>query len=251
MTAAAIRAEAVKLVRSPVGAITAVTYVGGLTALCAVIIAAARSGDRELIAKLGSSVTFDWAGLLNAAAQITGAAGFIASGVVAAWIFAREFTDNTITALFALPISRAKIALAKTTAYLAWLITVSALIVIALLCTGTAFSFGALTPDLGAALLRQFALAALTGIAVLPVAWVATATRSLLAAIGTAIGLVVVAQIGVLSGGAGWIPFAAPALWALSAGHAVSPVQLSLTVLVGIVSTAATVAAWRRLQLDR
>ena len=91
----------------------------------------------------------------------------------------------------------------------------------------------------------------LTGIAVLPVAWVASGTRSLLASVGAAIGLVVAAQIGVLSGAGAWMPLAAPTLWALSSGAAVTPAQLGLTVLVGIISVAGTVAVWRGLQLDR
>lgn len=247
----ALRAEVVKLARSPVGIVAALAYVGGLTALCAVIVGISRSGDRDLIAKLGPSIAFDWMGLLNAAAQITGAGGFIASGVVVAWVFAREFADGTVTGLLALPVSRSDIALAKTIAFLLWVVSVSVGAALALLLTGLAFGFGVPSPDEGQALARQVALSVLTGIAVLPVAWVASGTRSLLASVGAAIGLVVAAQIGVLSGAGAWMPLAAPTLWALSSGAAVTPAQLGLTVLVGIISVAGTVAVWRGLQLDR
>lgn len=44
---------------------------------------------------------------------------------------------------------------------------------------------------------------------------------------------------------------AAPALWAMSSGTAVTPVQLALAIAVGIVFAALTCAAWARLQLNR
>ena len=248
---AAMRCELLKLLRSPVGVITVAAFVGGATALSAVILAVARSGDSALIAKLGSNVAFDWAGLLAAAAQITGAGGFIACGVIAAWVFAREFTDGTITGLFALPVSRGSIALAKAAATLVWVVVASALLASALLVVGLAFGFGMPGPADWAGLGRQVVLAVLTGVVVLPVAWIATATRSLLAAIGGTIGLLVVAQIGVLSGAGGWLPFAAPALWALTSGTGVSWLQLAIAVMVGALSVGGTTLAWRNLQLDR
>ncbi|HET6301981.1 ABC transporter permease [Microbacterium sp.] len=248
---AAIRCEAVKAARSLVGIIALVAYVGGVTALCSVVIALARSGDTQLIAKLGSSVTDDWAGLVSAAAQIAGAGGFVASGVVASWIFAREFADRTISRLFALPVSRGRIAIAKTAVFALWNLAAAVLTLALLLIAGTALGLGAPSPDEWAALVRIPVLVVLTALAVLPVAWVASITGSLLAAIGSAVGLLVVTQVGVLSGSGGWMPFAAPALWAMSGGAAVTIGQLALTGCVGAVALAATVVVWRRLQLDR
>lgn len=248
---AAIRCEAGKTVRSLVGIITIVAYVGGVTTLCSVIITIARSGDTQLIAKLGSSVTVDWAGLVSAAAQITGAGGFVASGVVAAWIFAREFADRTGSRLFALPVSRGRIAIAKIAVLGLWNLAAAVLILALLLIAGSVLGLGVPTPGEWAALARIPILVVLTAIAVLPVVWVASITGSLLAAVGSAVGLLVVTQVGVLSGSGGWMPFAAPALWAMPGGASVSAGQLTLTAGVGAVAAVATVVVWRRLQLDR
>lgn len=79
----------------------------------------------------------------------------------------------------------------------------------------------------------------------------ATVARSLLAAVGGTILLVIAAQVGALAGAGGWMPLAAPALWALSAGSAVSVGQLALTVLVSVIFAVLTWVAWSRLQLDR
>ena len=143
---AAVRCELLKLLRSPVGVITPTVFVGGGTALTAVILAVVRSGDRALIAKLGSGVAFDWAGLLAAAAQITGAGGFIACGVIVSWVFAREFTDNTVTGLFALPVSRGSIALAKAAATLVWVAVAAVLLASSLLVVGLAYRLGMPSP---------------------------------------------------------------------------------------------------------
>ncbi|WP_349827867.1 hypothetical protein [Brevibacterium litoralis] len=72
-------------------------------------------------------------------------------------------------------------------------------------------------PDVAAwaGLGRQVVLGVLTAVVAVPVAWVAIVARSVLAAVGGAIGLVVVAQVGALTGLGGWVPPVAPALWAL------------------------------------
>ena len=47
------------------------------------------------------------------------------------------------------------------------------------------------------------------------------------------------------------MPLAAPALWAVSLGAAVTPIQLALLVPFGALFVLLTALTWRRLQLDR
>lgn len=61
---------------------------------------------------------------------------------------------------------------------------------------------------------------------------------------GGAIALVIIAQIGSLAGTGGWMPLAAPALWAMSAGTAVNTVQLFLTTALGVIFGVLTCATW-------
>lgn len=248
---AAIRVEALKLVRSPVGVIGSLALVAGTLALLGGITAALASGNPELTAKVGIAATLDWAGLLAGAAQITSAGALLGFGVVLSWMFGREFTDGTITGLFALPVSRARIALAKLAVYAVWAIVVSVLLTLGILALGLALNYGAPTAEVWAALGRHAVLTILTAAVAIPVAWVATVTRSLLAAVGGAITLVIVAQVGVLAGAGGWMPLAAPALWAMSSGAAVGPLQLTLTVAFSAAFIALTSASWARLQLNR
>ncbi len=248
---AAIRVEALKLARSPVGTIGTIALVAGTLALLGGITAALAGGNPELIAKVGTAGTLNWRGLLAATAQITAAGGLLGFGVVLSWIFGREFTDGTITGLFALPISRARIALAKLAVYGVWACAVSLILALGILALGLILGYGAPTADAWAGLGRQGVLAVLTAAIAVPAAWIATVTRSLLAAVGGTIALVIIAQVGALAGAGGWMPLAAPALWAMSEGAAVSAAQLALAVLLGIVFVAFTSAAWARLQLNR
>lgn len=247
----AVRVEALKLRRSPVGVVATLALLAGTLALLGGITAGIAGGSPELIAKVGPAARLDWQGLHAGAAQITAAGGLLGCGVVLAWIFGREFTDGTIGGLFALPVTRGQIALAKIVVYGLWVLIVAITLPLGLLGMGLMLGYG--TPD-GAAwlgLARLGVLMLLTGAVAVPVGWVATLTRSLLAAVGSAIALVVTAQVGALTGLGGWLPSAAPALWALSEARAVTPAQLGLTLAMAILFVGVTVASWSRLQLDR
>jgi ABC-2 type transport system permease protein len=100
-------------------------------------------------------------------------------------------------------------------------------------------------------LARQVCLGILTAAVALPAAWIASTTRSLLGGVGATIGLVIAAQVGVIAGAGGWMPLAAPALWAMSAGSGATALQLALSVVFGAIFAAATTLVWRPLQLDR
>ncbi|MEE2569137.1 ABC transporter permease [Pseudarthrobacter sp. J64] len=247
-----IGVEALKLRRSPVGVISTAAIVTGTLAILGGITAALASGDPAIVSKVGPvASTLDWDGLLAAAAQITSAGGFVGFGVVLSWMVGREFTDGTITGLFALPVSRSRIAAAKLAVYAVWSVAVSLMLCAGILLLGLALGYGLPGTDAWEALGRQWILGVLTAAAAVPVAWIATIARSILAAIGATIGLVVVAQVGALTGSGGWIPAAAPALWALSGGDAASAAQLGVTIAAAAAFGALTTWSWARLQLNR
>ncbi|CAM3473234.1 ABC transporter permease [Occultella aeris] len=248
---APIRVEALKLSRSPVGVIGTLALLLGTVALLCGITVALTNGQSDLVAKMGPAATRDWAGLLSAAAQITSAGGLLGFGTVLAWMFGREFADRTVSALFALPVGRGRIALAKIAVYLIWVVAVSLLLGLALLVLGGAFGYGRPDAEVWAGLGRQWALGALTGAIAMPVAWVVTLTRSLLAGVGAVIGVVVLTQVAVLAGAGGAMPPAAPALWAMSRGTEVSVGQLAVALVCAAAFVALTWASWARLQLNR
>jgi len=248
---AAIRVEALKLTRSPVGVIATLAIVLGMIALLGGITLGVASGNPELIAQAGPAAALDWNGLLAGAAQITAVVGILGFGIVLAWMFGREFTDGTIAGLFGLPITRGRIALAKLVVYAVWVTLVSGALTLSVLVLGLLVGHGPPAAETWAALGRLCMLAMLSAGIAVPVAWIATLTRSLLAAVGSTIALVAMAQVGALAGAGGWLPLAAPALWAMSDGTDVTTIQLALTGILALAFAAFTCLAWKRLQLDR
>ncbi|MCE5289417.1 MAG: ABC transporter permease [Nocardiaceae bacterium] len=246
---AALQVEAIKLIRSTVGIVATISLVVGITALCGGMMAAVASGDPQLTAKLGPDASLDWAGLLSAAAQITGAGGLLGFAVVAAWLFGREFADGTITSLFALPVSRSAIAAAKLVGFALWAAAVSLLLGLGILLLGIVLGFGVPDSAVLAALGRQTVLGIFSAAVAVPVAWVATATRSLLGGVACGIFLVVIAQVGVLVGAGQWMPIAAPALWAMSGGADAGGLVIAATFSAAAVL--ATLWSWHRLELNR
>lgn len=168
-----------------------------------------------------------------------------------AWQFAREFSDGTITGLFALPVSRSQIALAKLVAYGIWATGVSILLVAALTIVGFGLGLSGSTGNASPAFWRELLLALMSIPVALPAALVATLGRSALAGVGTAIGLVVISQVAVVTGAGGWFTPAAPALWAISEGASVNTAQLALVFPVACLFVILIGLVWRNLQLDR
>lgn len=247
----AIRAEAWKLRASLVGRIASGAIVIGIVLLSAAMLLAARAGNAQVTAKLGPDATPDWHGFLSAAIQITGAGGLAGFAIVLGWMFGREFGDRAIHGLFALPVGRGRIAAAKFVAYAGWAALVAVAMPLLLFGTGLVLGLGAPDADAVAALWRLPALTLLGLLLATPVAWAATLGRSVLAGVGVAVALIVVAQFSVLAGVGGWMPLAAPALWAMSGGTMATFGQTLLAVPFAAVFVLLTIRSWHRLQLDR
>ncbi|MBT0993691.1 ABC transporter permease [Cellulomonas sp. DKR-3] len=219
----------------------------GVAVLSATTLAAVRSGRADLTAKLGlTDAVADWSTMLSGATQVTAAASVLAAGVALSWTVGRELAEGTVAGLFALPVGRGTTVAAKLVVHLVWA-TLTALAVAGLvLLAGLVLGLG--LPDAAAtgALLRIAALVVLSALVVQPVAWAATLGRGLLPGIAVTVGVLVVAQVCALAGVGTWVPFVAPAAWALEAGPA-GP--LATVPVAALVFAAATVRSWQRLEL--
>ncbi|MBA3339935.1 MAG: ABC transporter permease [Geodermatophilaceae bacterium] len=253
LLAAAISAEARKIRSARAGVATLIMLDVGIVLVCIAAVLGARSDDIALAAKLGPLVAEGgWAGYLSASAQVTAVAGLLGFGVVLAWQFGREFSDGTVTGLFAIPVQRRTLAAAKLLVYLCWAFVVSSGLILALLIGGVSFGLGLPGSEVWPLLARMYGLALLTAGLAIPAAWAATLGRGLLSGIATIIGVIVLAQVAVFSGLGGWFPFSAPGLWAATNGHSVvSAGQLALVLPVAATFVGLTLRSWHRLQLDR
>jgi ABC-2 type transport system permease protein len=248
---AAVEVEARKMLAARVPLVTLGLLAIGVTAICLSTIVAVSNGSPEIAAKLGPLVAAGgWPGYLNAALQVTAAASAGGCGILLSWSFGREFSEGTISGLFALPISRVVIASAKMITYLLWSIAAAFIATAALLCGGLAAGLGAMEATALGVALRIPLLVVLTAGMAIPAAWVATLTRGLLGGIATTIVLVASAQVLVFASAGAWYPPAAPALWALQPTPE-NGVALLVGLLAPVVFVGLTTLAWRRLQLDR
>ena len=228
-----------------------VLLIAGVAAIALGMLVAAASGQEQVLAKLGPLAELDgWARLVGVVVQVTAAAGLGAFGVALSWMFGREFADGTVSALFALPVSRPTIALAKLTVFGVWAAGVAVLLTVVIAALGFAMGLGATDAAGLGELARVPALAALTALIAVPAAWAATIGRGLLPGIGATVIIMIVAQVLAVSDFGAWLPIVAPALWAIAPGS-VPPAALLTVPSVPLVFGALCALAWRRLQLDR
>ena len=127
---------------------------------------------------------------------------------------------------------------------------VAVLLTISVGVVGLAMGFGATDAAGAAELLRIPVLAVLTALIAVPAAWAASVGRGLLPGIAATVALIALAQVLAVVGVGGWIPFVAPALWAIEPASA--PLGgLLLVPLVPVAFGGLCAWTWTRLQLDR
>lgn len=251
---AALWAEWVKARRAlpPVVVSFALTF--GAVLIGAGMLASGGRGNAVADAQLAPYLTGDsWIDLSTVVGVITAAGGLLGAGVLLSWLYGREFTDGAVPRLFASPTSRLTVASAKLILFMAWAGALAVAITVLTFLAGVTMGFGAPDSTELGGLIKLAVATGLTCLLALPCAWVATVSRGILAPVGTAVGLIVLAQVSVFAGLGAWLPFAAPGVWVgLPTGVGAHPV--SWWQLCAVVPTAAlfawlTLRAWRRLRL--
>lgn len=192
-----------------------------------------------------------WEAIYSLATQVGGVAVLLGVGIVASWCLGREFTEQTVVGLFAQPVPRAQIALAKVSVTLLWALGLSVAVALLVLLGGT---LQALTLSEGVrGALKLSALGVLMSLGALPAAWVASVARGYLPGIGAVLGIVILSQLATAFGGGAWVPWAAPVLWAGAAGKVaaeqITVPQLLLPALLGAGFSAALCWWWGQAEL--
>ena len=252
---AAVATEALKLRRSPVARTAWPAVVLGAPALSAGFIAVARAGgDGQLAVKVAAMLPdMGWIGYLGMIGQISTVAMLLAGGIVTAWCFGREFADGTVVGLFAIAVSRRRLAAAKFAVMLGWSLSACGATVLLGVAVGLLLGLGPLGSDALGGVAMDLVAAMLMALLALPLAWVASARRGYLPAVGALLLVVIVTQLVTVVGAGAWFPYAAPGLWVGMGGAesaaAVGPVQLLLAIPLCAAGIWATTAWWARAQL--
>jgi len=184
----------------------------------------------------------NWPSYLSLYAQIIAVGGVFVFGFITSWIFGREFADNTVKDLLALPYSRAVIVLAKFIASFMTNIILSVYIVtlgffIGWIIDIPEWSLTFVTDGLYVV----FIVTILTIILSTPIAFFASYSRGYLVPLGFVIIAVVLSQIVAAAGFGGYFPWAIPALYGGLTGESMlnwnGVIIVCLTGLIGFFST--------------
>jgi ABC-2 type transport system permease protein len=253
---AAIRVEWLKLHRSRMSLLAGVVVGIGVPALTAGFLAATTPGpaDTPLAIKVNTMLVGEgWTAYLGMLAQILSVASFLGVGFVVAWCFGREFTDHTITSLYALPTSLTTIAAAKYVVLLAWSLGLSLITLAAAFALAPFAGLPAPTTEALEPVAMVLAVGVNGALLAYPLAFIASAARGYLPAVAGLILIVVVTQILTVLGVGAWVPYAATSLWAGMGGPAaaalIAPHHLAMIPLTAAVGVASTLWWWRRMQV--
>ena len=191
----------------------------------------------------------DWPTYLGLLTQAVAVGGLIIFGLVAIWVFGREYGDRTVTDLLALPTSREAIVLAKFIVIASWAATLTMLVYALGLGIGAAIGLPGWSTDLAQASAGRIAvMAGLTVLLVAPFAWAASAGRGYLPPIGAMFLAIFLSQVIAALGWGAYFPWSVPALASGVAGPESQRVGVSgylLVVLTGMAGIAGTLAWWR------
>jgi ABC-2 type transport system permease protein len=199
--------------------------------------------------------TADWPTFLGVLAQATAVGGGMLFALLTAWVFGREFSDQTAKDLLALPTPRRAIVAAKLVVVGVWGAALAAFVFALGLGVGAAvglpgWSWGLLARAAG----EQAATAGLTLALMPPVALLASAGRGYLAPLGWAILTVFLAQILAAIGWGSWFPWSVPPLYSGLAGPRSAQLGAESYVVVGVTfaaGLAATFAWWQKADQSR
>lgn len=252
--AAALWVEALKARRSRMPWLTALGFslaplVGGLFMMVLKDPAwARRSGLITPKAQITTGAA-DWPTYFGLLAQATAIGGLILFGLIAIWTFGREYGDQTVKDLLALPTSRGAIVGAKFIVVASWSAVLTALIYALGLAIGSAIGLPGWSVGLAAdAAGRLAATAGLTVALITPFGWAASAGRGYLPPVGALFLAIFLSQVVAALGWGAYFPWSVPALSSGVAGPGARHLGASSYLLVavaGVAGIAGTLAWWR------
>ncbi len=190
----------------------------------------------------------DWQTYLGILSQGTAIGGIVLFGIIASWVFGREYSDHTLKDLLALPTTRSEIVLAKFFLVALW----SAALVVLVYLLGLAIGSLIRLPVASTEIFWQSSItlavvAALMILLVTPIAFVASAGHGYLPPMGFAIFAVFFAQVIAAAGWGEYFPWSVPALRSGMAGPEYDNlgfVSYALVVAASIVGMVATFVWW-------
>jgi ABC-2 type transport system permease protein len=162
----------------------------------------------------------DWESLFMILTMGMGIGGIIIFGFIISWIFGREYSDDTVKDLLALPTSKSRILNAKFIVYCLWSFALAIVNVILALAIGMALRFPGFEFQNVLAWLKDYFFTSLLTVSLgPPIAFFAIWGKGYLAPLGILVLTVVFSQIIAALGYGHYFPWAVPALFSGAGGE--------------------------------
>jgi ABC-2 type transport system permease protein len=193
--------------------------------------------------------TADWPSYLGLLEQSVAAGGMVVFGLIAAWTMGREYSDRTAADLLALPTRRTTIVLAKFVVIGLWSAGLGLWVMLLGLVIGAAVRLPPPPPNAISSWATSTALAAgMSALLVTPFAYLASASRGYLGAVGGIFLALVLAQLTSIIGRGEYFPWAIPILFTGVAGPdtVLGPASFVIVGLTCVAGVAGTLWWWDR-----
>ncbi|MHB9115380.1 MAG: ABC transporter permease [Thermoleophilia bacterium] len=254
MIGAVLATEFVKLRRSKVTWLSLVAYSIG-PAVGALFMWIVQEPERaKQLGLLGTKANIvglnaSWDTYFLMLTQVTGLGGMILLSVLAAYVFGREYVEETAKNMLALPIGRHWFVLGKLTVVLVWFTALTGVVLAETLALGFALGLPGFSAHVAAQGAGNVLLASLVAYLLVPVvAWIAALGRGYLPPLGFAILMLLLGNVFGATGWGTWFPWSIVPLFAGVAGpraETLAPGSLLVVALAFLAGVAATVAQVR------
>jgi ABC-2 type transport system permease protein len=197
-----------------------------------------------------SGASADWPGYLALLAQAVAVGGMLIYGMIAIWLFGREFSDHTAKDLLALPTSRTTIVAAKFALAAGWALLLALQVAALGLLIGALLALPGWSAETTAqGVLRIVIAATMTALLTTPLALAASIGRGYLAAVAAMFVMLFSAQVIAALGFGAYFPYSVPGLYAGIAGPDQDPpgtLGIALVLATATAGVLMTIAWWRR-----
>jgi ABC-2 type transport system permease protein len=187
--------------------------------------------------------TADWINYLRFLTMAVGAGGIILFGLIASWVFGREYSDRAVKDLLALPTARSTIVLSKLIVVAAWSVTLTIITCLITWFVGTLLGLPQESPQVFWQTGMTITVAVCLVIAlVTPIAFAASAWHGYLPPIGVLLLAMGLAQLTNAAGWGEYFPWSVPALYVQ--GEPLGMVSYVIVLLTSIAGLAGTFFWW-------
>lgn len=249
----AIQTEFMKMKRSWIFLITIGLFIF-IPIMMALLMYIAQHPDMaEKLGMIGAKAQFfsenTWKGYLEIINQVIAVLGFIGFGFITSWVFGREYMEQTITDILALPVSRTSMVISKYSLVFIWCAILSVVLIGTATLIGHIINIPGWSISIFIHYVSVYFLTTLYTILLSSViGLIASITRGITAPLGFVILMIIMAQFIALVGLGSYFPWAIPGVFTVSdgiEGMDLVPASYIILFTTSLLGFAGTIGWWK------